>query len=163
MIFETYDHRNGQRGVPVAERLGLENLLETINAPVGKLVPKDITEPIRSGLRDLGWSGAVPVGLGTNITITSVHGDVGIAIQFGNVSRVYADLLKFQTLFLDGKISCAILLVPHRDLISRLSSSGGTDNRCTYERIVRELPVFSKVITLPLLVYGLFIEEVSDV
>ncbi len=159
MYYETYDHRHGLRSVPAAERMGVENLLDSISSPVGKITTKEIVEPIKDGLKSLGWSGKVAIGGGTNISIASVHGDVGITVQFGNISRIYADLMKFQALFIEEKIGSAIIIVPHKDIIPRLSKTGGLDNRCSYERVSREMPVFSKVITVPVIVYGIFMED----
>lgn len=162
MNFEMYDHRNGGRSVGMAERMGIENVIESLEPPYGKLEPREVTGPILEALGKLGWSGQVLVGQGTKIAITSMHSDVGLAVQFGNISRIYADLLKLQTLYIEEKISSAIIIVPHRDLLGRLSSSGKTDNRCSYDRVIREMPVFAKVITVPTLIYGVFPEEDKD-
>ena len=163
MLFDIYDHRNGARSVALAERLGVENLIDGIRPPEGKLSPKDVTGRIREGLTELGWSGTVTVGRGTKITITAERGDVGLAMQFGNISRIYADLLKVQTLYIEGKIASAIIIVPHNTLLQRLRHSVGLDSRCSFVRVIRELPVFAKVITLPILVYGVYSEGDVDV
>ena len=159
MKYDILDHRRGLRSVPPEERMGVENLLDSIIYPVGKLTPKEVTDPIKQGLYTLGWSGKVSIGQGTKISITSVHSDVGMAIQFGNISRIYADLMKFQALYVEEKIASAIVIVPHNDLLSRLSKTGGLDNRCSFERISREMPIFSKVITIPIIVYGIYTED----
>lgn len=159
MKFKLYDHRNGGRSVGMVERMGVENVVDHVIPPIGKLEPKEVTGPILDALVRLGWSGQVLVGQGTKIAITSMHADVGLAVQFGNVSRVYADLLKLQTLYIEEKITGAILIVPCRDLLGRFSVNGTTDNRCAYERITREMPVFAKVITVPMLVYGVYTED----
>ena len=39
--------------------------------------------------------------------------------------------------------------------LASLSKSGGTDNRCNLDRIKRELPIFSLVITMPIAFYGI--------
>ena len=159
MQYEVLDHRHGLRSVPSAERMGVENLLDSIICPEGKLTPKEVTDPIKQGLLALGWSGKVTIGEGTNISIASVHADVGMAIQFGNISRIYADLMKFQALYVEEKIASAIIIVPHKDIITRLSKTGGLDNRCSFERVSREMPVFSKVINMPIIVYGIYTED----
>ena len=84
-----------------------------------------------------------------------MKGDIGLALQFGNISRIYADLLKLQSLFLDAKARGAVVVVPSKSLLHLLSRSGGTDNRCHLERIRRELPIFSLVITMPIAFYGI--------
>ena len=162
MRYEILSHRQGVRSVPVADRMNVENLLDSLIFADGKLMPKEVTDPIRQGLIALGWSSNVAIGQGTNISIASVHKDVGMAIQFGNISRIYADLMKLQTLYIEEKISSGIIIVPHRDLISRLSKSGGLDNRCSFNRLVRELPIFSKIITIPIIVYGVYTEDENE-
>lgn len=159
MLYEILDHRHGARSVHSGVRMGVENLLDSITYPSGKLSTQEVIAPIKHGLGALGWSGKVAIAQGTNISIASVHSDIGMAIQFGNVSRFYADLMKFQALFVDDKLACGIMIVPHRDFLSRLSKSGGLDNRCSFERVSREMPIFSKVITMPMLVYGVYTEE----
>lgn len=163
MLYEILDHRHGLRAVSAEERSNVENLLENLTFPSGKLKPNDVVNPIKNGLIDLGWSGKVSVGQGTNISITSVHSDVGLAIQFGNISRIYADFMKLQVLFIEAKIASAIIIVPHKDLLARLSKGGGTDNRCSYGRIARELPIFKKILTIPTLVYGVYTQGDEDV
>ena len=157
MLCELYEHRNGLRSVSPGERMGVENLLERINIQPGHVSTAQLKTDIRIELTALGWSDKIFIANGSKISITAVHGDVGLAVQFGNISRVYADMLKLQTLYIENKIASGIILTPHGDLVKRLSKNGdSTDNRCTFDRIQRELPIFSKVITIPLIIYGLY-------
>ena len=160
MLIELYEHRNGLRSVSPGERMGVENLLDRIGISKGHMTTKQIKASIRVELTALGWSDKIQIAKGSKISITAIHGDVGLAIQFGNISRVYADLLKLQTLYIENKIASGIILVPHNDLVTRLSKNeDSNDNRCSFARLQRELPIFSKVITIPLIIYGLYTEE----
>ena len=159
IFFETYSHRNGFRAVAPEERMGVEMAIEGVIVPDGKIAPRDVVDPIRERLTKLGWSDSVEIANGTKISITGIHGEVGIAIQFGNVSRIYADWLKLQALFLEGKISGAVILVPHGRLLKRLNENMSSANRCSFDRVCREMPVFSRVITLPIVIYGLCFKE----
>lgn len=72
-------------------------------------------------------------------------------MQTGNVSRVYADLMKLQTLFVNGRIKAGIIIVATTDCARQY-----TCNAATYERLVRELEIFSQVITMPLVIVGFY-------
>ena len=162
MLIELYNHRNGLRSVSVGDRMGVENLLDRIVVSEGRVSTIQIKADVRSELTALGWSDKIQIANGSKISITAVHGDVGLAMQFGNISRVYADMLKLQVLYIENKIAGGILLVPHEDLVKRLSKNGdSTDNRCSFDRLQRELPIFAKVITIPLIVYGLYTKGVN--
>lgn len=154
MTYELFEHRCGLRVVPVADRLNVQAAIEDLDVGSDYVETNKIQGGILDYLQHLGWSDNVKVANGTNITITSMHNQVGLAIQLGNVSRIYADMLKLQSLYLDEKISCGMIIVPHYDYLPKLSRKGGMDNRINHARVARELPVFSKVITIPLLVYG---------
>lgn len=62
---------------------------------------------------------------------------------------MYADLLKLQTLYVKGNITAGIILIPTDSTANELGS-----NMANYERHVRELPLFSQVITMPIVVIG---------
>lgn len=52
-----------------------------------------------------------PVAKGSDITITSMRDEVGLCLQTGNMARMYADLIKLQTLYLDNAIKSAVIIV----------------------------------------------------
>ena len=58
-----------------------------------------------------GWVKGLTVG-NSRLSIGYAFEQTGMCIQLGNTSRVYADLLKLETLFRLGKISQAVLVVP---------------------------------------------------
>ena len=133
----------------------IEADIHGLQVPNGAIAPNAVTRPIREALTRHGWSGEVFLSRESKITISGQKGNIGLAIQFGNISRIYADLLKLQSLFLDAKLLGAIVIVPARSLLPSLSKTGGTDNRCNLDRIKRELPIFSLVITMPIAFYGI--------
>ncbi len=69
--------------------------------------------------------------------------------QMGNMSRLYADLLKLQYCYLRRGMRGAIFLVMKRRTAVRLGK-----NLAQYERLVSELDLFREIVTLPLLVLG---------
>ena len=72
-----------------------------------------------------------------------------MCFQTGNVGRIYADILKLQTLNTRGNITAGIILIPQIKTAKELGS-----NMANYERLIRELPIFSQVITMPIVVIG---------
>lgn len=73
----------------------------------------------------------------------------GLCIQTGNMARVYADLLKLQALFSRRTIDSGILILA---TVKCGRQFGG--NVASYERVLRELDIFDKVVTMPLVVIG---------
>ena len=153
MKFECYYHQNAATRISSALLRDVETGLRSVSVSDGAIAPNAVTNPIRNELTRRGWSGEVFLSSESKITISGQRGDIGLALQFGNVSRIYADLLKLQSMFLDAKLRGAVVIVPARSFLASLSKSGGTDNRCNLDRIKRELPIYSLVITMPIAFY----------
>jgi hypothetical protein len=79
-------------------------------------------------------------------------------VQFGNMSRWYSDVFKFQTAYSQSLIKMALSIVPMRALATRIDS-----NVVSYERVLRELPAAELSITLPILVIGVEPDDDTDV
>jgi len=77
-----------------------------------------------------------------NLTIQS-------EVQFGNMSRWYSDVFKFQTAYSQNMINMGLCIVPFSELARRIDS-----NITNFERCVRELPSADLSITLPILMIG---------
>ena len=75
-------------------------------------------------------------------------------IQFGNMSRWYSDIFKFQTAYSQSLINIGLSIVPTGALARRIDS-----NVANYERTLRELPAADLSITLPILLIGLEPDE----
>lgn len=155
MRFERHCHQGAAAKIPATVLREVEMALKSVSVPNGAIAPSAITGPVREELTRRGWSREVFLSRESRITISGQKSDIGLAIQFGNISRIYADLLKLQSLFLDAKLRGAVIIVPSSNLLRSLSKSGGTDNRCNLKRIKRELPIFSLVITIPIAFYGI--------
>ena len=85
-------------------------------------------------------------------------GKMQVEVQFGNVARYAADLLKFQLGYTTGNASVGILVAPTREFGSYIDQS-----IATFEKAQRELPIFDPTITLPVLVIGLEPESYMDI
>ena len=101
-------------------------------------------------LSELGWSDQVVISPDCKIKITAQREDVGLCLQTGNMARLYADLLKLQTLYSEDKINVAIFLVPTKQEAKDMGS-----NIANFDRLTSELPIFSSTIGLPLYVIGI--------
>lgn len=75
-------------------------------------------------------------------------------VQFGNMSRWYSDIFKFQTAYSQELIDLALCIVPMASLANRIDS-----NVANYERVCRELPFAKLSITIPILVIGVEPDE----
>lgn len=149
MIIEKYDHRCGSKVVPhdVLEKTisvfaDYQNKVQKSNVAI---VKPDLKEK----LMHEGWSDEYRLDVDSKITITSFQQNIGLCFQTGNVGRVYADLLKLQTLFVKGNIIAGVLIVPMKSMVTVFGS-----NSANFERVVKELPIFEQVITMPLVVVG---------
>lgn len=144
-------HRNGEDIVSGALISDIRNAFSKIEKRVERYEISDIRRDVLADLQVKGWSDKLLLSRGSNISITAKKDDVGLCMQTGNVSRVYADLMKLQTLFVNGRIKAGIIIVATTDC-ARLY----TCNAATYERLVRELDIFSQVITMPLVIVGFY-------
>lgn len=79
----------------------------------------------------------------SNITIQA-------EVQFGNASRFYADLFKFQAGYSQGVVDLGLIIIPFGSLARRMG-----ENIVSYERVTKELPAAKSFLTLPVLVLGI--------
>ena len=71
-------------------------------------------------------------------------------MQTGNISRMYADLIKLQYLYQKDKINSAFYLLPSKESAKIIG-----DNVANIERLSNELLLYRYIISLPILVIGL--------
>ena len=79
-------------------------------------------------------------------------------VQFGNMSRWYSDIFKFQAAYSAGMIQCGVSILPMTSLARRIDS-----NVANFERAKRELPSAVLSITLPILLIGLAADKSTRV
>jgi hypothetical protein len=136
----------------VSEALQAE-VLKAISAidvnPTRGAAPR-IRDQILAGLKGQGWSGEVAVSRDSDMTITSMKDGIGLCLQTGNMARMYADLVKLQTLYLDNAISAAIIVLPSQPLALKIG-----DNIAQSTRLERELEIFRKAYHVPTLLLAL--------
>lgn len=117
--------------------------------PVKGAAPR-IRSQLLLKLKAKGWSAKVPVHRELDISITSMRDGVGLCLQTGNMARMYADLIKLQTLYLNNAISSAIIILPSQPLALLLG-----ENIAQAHRLERELEVFRKAYHAPTLLIAL--------
>lgn len=149
MRTQIYEHRSGLKVVPNDIITDVEKIVWDINPELSKNTVATIKDVVRVRLEKEGWTGEYRLDATSKITISSYLKGIGMCFQTGNVGRIYADLLKLQTLYTKGNITAGIILIPQIKTAKELGS-----NMANYERLIRELPIFSQVITMPIVVVG---------
>lgn len=151
MKIKEFSHRCGAEVVPEELRSQIINIFSKLDSHVEKGGGTSIRKEVATKLRASGWSDEVRLDSTSKITITGRKDHVGLCIQSGNMSRIYADLMKLQALFLRDSICAGIFILPSHDSAAVIG-----ENIACSERLVRELSIFSSVITAPLWVVGFY-------
>lgn len=147
-VFE-HDHRDAADAISPNEIAEISKALGSIFVPLAKNGGTNIRGEVVTALEKLGWSGKVKISPNHNLTVTGMKGGVAACVQFGNVSRSYADLLKLQALYERGKCDGAIFILPTKAAADAMAS-----NLANADRLVRELELFRSIINIPIKVLG---------
>lgn len=147
MRHHLYRHRSGFSTIQQAVKDEVMSSIRLVNRQENEA--SNIRKQILHNLYGSGWSTEVRVSPISRITISSMKKKIGLCVQFGNMSRMYADLLKIQHLYLEDHIKAGIMIVPTLDLARNLGS-----NLVNLERLTDELALFEKTIAVPMLIYG---------
>lgn len=145
-----YDHLSGGKKVPLAIRSEIEQAIADISVKPAARAASKIRAAFLKAIGENGWPSEMAVCKDTNITITSVKSDVGLCFQTGNVARIYADMLKLQTMYLNSAIKSAVIVVPSYPVAKKLGS-----NIANARRLENELKVFNLAYSVPTLVFSL--------
>jgi len=124
------------------------SIINSVNVRIRKGNTRKLRDSIHHGLLLAGWPNKVKISRESQITVTSIKNSTGLCLQFGNVARMYADILKLQKLYLDGVIKDAIMIVPAKPVAKMLGS-----NMVNSIRLENELRVFNKVINVPVTLF----------
>jgi hypothetical protein len=147
MKVERLSHKSGEKVIPIKILDSVEQAILTVKSPFKKNGASDIKNEILRGLYAAGWSGEIQIDGTSKVTITSMLERTGLCLQTGNVGRMYADLIKLQTLFVNDVISAGIMVVPNKKAAGALGS-----NIVNSDRLMRELFICKSVISLPLVI-----------
>lgn len=143
----TYNHHNAD--VIWTERDLLEWVTDVFEAPGITIKPKEtakIRDHVLNEFQSGGWAHDVKIDQELGLKMFAMKDDLAFQLQTGNMSRAPYDLLKLQYLYIANKIEGAALALPTKDCANRMG-----DNIANFERICKELSIFSRVITVPIL------------
>lgn len=145
----TYD--NHHSAGTIWEKRDLKDwLTDVFEAPAVRIEPRCTSEirfHVEQELQNEGWALNVKLHQELGLTVFAMKDDLAIQLQTGNMSRAPYDLLKLQYLFQCERIEAAVLAVPTKIAARKIGQ-----NIANAERIINELDLFSRVITVPILV-----------
>jgi hypothetical protein len=145
----TYDvHHNA--GAEWERRDLKEWLTDVFEAPAITIAPRctqNIHQHVQQEFMNEGWAIDVRLDQQHQLAVTAMKGDLAFQLQTGNMSRAPYDLLKLQYLFQAQRIEAAALALP---TLAAAKIIG--DNLANAERVCRELQLFDRVITVPIIV-----------
>lgn len=147
---EGYSHHNGRD--QWAQRELDDWLMDVFQKPdlaVGPGSTTSIRDHVKAELAAEGWPFDVRIDQSYDITVFSVKDDLAFHLQTGNISRAPYDLLKLQHLWSARRIEAAALALPTRLAANRIGS-----NIACFERIMSELRLFDRTITVPIFLIG---------
>lgn len=137
----TFFRMEESQAISLAEDVG--SALQS--APSSLQTSRDLRKFWESVLLSEGWIRSLAVGR-SSLSIGYVRGETGMCIQMGNTCRVYADLLKMETVFRLGDISQAVLVVPADDLSAQLGT-----NYASFSRAEEDIKALAPTISMPIL------------
>ncbi len=145
----TYDGHHSA-GAEWERRELKEWLTDVFEAPAVKIAPRctpDIRKHVETEFLKEGWALNVNLDQAYRLSVFAMQDDLAFQLQTGNMSRAPYDLLKLQFLFQSQKIEAAALAMPTREAAKVIG-----DNVANAERVIGELELFNRVITVPMLV-----------
>jgi hypothetical protein len=143
-----FSHLGGAEVLPKTEAMEIMDAIEGCKTPAERGCGTDLRNEIMEKLKTSGWTDKVQVAHGSKISIASLKNKVGLGIQTaGNMSRMYADLIKLQQMYLDDTIKVGVLVLPTSAAAREMG-----DNLANSDRLESELAIFRKVIHIPLVV-----------
>lgn len=143
----TYVHHNGDTEWQKRELYDwVTDIFEAPAIKLGLRCTGEIRQHISGEFQAEGWAQDVKIDQELNLKVFALKADLAFQLQTGNISRVPYDLLKLQHLHQSKKIEAAALAVPTKQAAAKIGS-----NIANAERVSRELLLFDRVITVPIL------------
>jgi len=145
----TYDdhHRAGREWDSRGQKEWLTDIFEAPALRIQRGCTREIRDHVEMELLNEGWALGVSINQKLGLKVTALKDDIAFQLQTGNMSRAPYDLIKLQYLFQSGKIEAAAIAVP-----TKIAAKKMGDNLVNAERIIREIELFDRVITAPILV-----------
>lgn len=145
----TYDghHSAGSEWEDRGLKEWLTDVFEAPEIIINKGCTVLIRNHVESEFLNEGWAIGVNLEQGHGLKVFAEKGDLAFQLQTGNMSRAPYDLLKMEYLFKIKRIAAAAIGLPTPEAAKLIG-----DNIANAERIIRELQLFDRVITVPILV-----------
>ncbi len=150
MKYQTYSHHFADKIIDSDLKSKFLETVTNLEITYDKGMTRSLRNDIKEAIELIGWSESVEIVEGTHISITSYNDKHGLCLQTGNMSRFYADIIKLQHLYLNNKIKAAFYLLPSKQTAKKLGS-----NIAHFDRFTKEIDIFKKTITVPILVIGM--------
>ena len=145
-----HSHQGATQTLPQTERAEIESAIDACSISIARGAAPKIREKIVGYLGRHGWSGEFQVEPPSRITIASLKNGVGLCVQTGgNMSRMYADLLKLQKLYMENQVKVGAFILPTSPAARELG-----DNVANADRLQTELAIFRKVIHMPIAIFS---------
>lgn len=148
LAYSYEDHHSA--GVEWEQRELKEWLTDVFAAPAVKIEPRctpEIRKHVETEFLNEGWAPNVNLDHAHGLSVFAMQDDLAFQLQTGNMSRAPYDLLKLQYLFQSERIEAAALALPTKKTAKIIG-----DNIANAERVIKELQLFDRVITVPILV-----------
>lgn len=145
----TYDDHHSA-GVEWDRRELKEWLTDVFEVPALRIAPRctpNIRSHVETEFLNEGWALNVDLDQNYRLKVFARKDDVAFQLQTGNMSRAFYDLLKIQYLFQSQRIETAALALPTNEAAKAIG-----DNIANAERVINELQLFDRVITVPILI-----------
>lgn len=150
MNYSIHSHGGGDKMLPPVLQREIVAAISAISVKPAARTATQMRDAFLINLKGAGWSSEVSVSRESDMTITSLKSGVGLCLQTGNMARIYADLMKLQTMYLDNSIKGAFIVLPSHPVAKLLGS-----NIAQSDRLVRELPILKKAFHVPSLIFAL--------
>lgn len=125
----------------------LTDVFEAPAVQIGTRCTPEIRKHVETEFLNEGWALNVHLDHAHGLSVFAMWGDLAFQLQTGNMSRAPYDLLKLQYLFQSQRIEAAALALPTKEAAKAIG-----DNIAHAERVIKELALFDRVITVPILV-----------
>ena len=145
----TYDDHHSA-GSEWEERELKEWVTDVFEAPAIRIARRctpEIRNHVESEFLNEGWALRVDLDQNHRLKVFAEKDDLAFHLQTGNMSRAPYDLLKLQYLFQSGRIEVAALALPTKETAKTIG-----ENIANAERVIKELQLFDRVITVPILI-----------
>lgn len=148
-LSHTYEdhHAAGNQWIKRDLKEWLTDVFEAPAVRIGKKCTHSIREHVEGELLQEGWALNVPLDHASGLKVFAQKDDLAFQLQTGNMSRAPYDFLKLEYLYQSKRIAAAAIALPTLEA-SKLMG----DNIANSDRVIRELQLFDRVITVPIMV-----------